>query len=199
VDELTVPSVAKRLGVRPNTVYWHFRRKEDLLAALDQHALEQFNARFPELPRDPWQENVRAYWTEYRRILREDPVLCELIIVRWAKTVASTGAVELHYQRIDSQLARLIDAGFTPEQAARAYHALSTYTRGCLLNERSAATLHGEDYERPGAMAADPERLPALPLLDDVLRHGRRLRGGPHLPHRRPGRGPSLSTLLLTR
>ena len=143
VDAVTVPMIAGRLGVRPTAVYWHFRRKEDLLQALDGRALEKFNALFPPLPTDGWQANVRAYWTEYRRILRADPVLCELIIVRWAKTIHSPAAVFEHQRRMDGQIAVLLDAGFTPQQAARGYHALSTYTRGCLLNERSVAAVQG--------------------------------------------------------
>ena len=143
VDALTVPMVARRLDVRPTAVYWHFRRKEDLLRALDGRALERFNALFPPLPTESWQTNVRAYWSEYRRILREDPVLCELIIVRWAKTIHSPAAVLGHQRRMDGQVGVLLAAGFTPQQAARAYHALSTYTRGCLLNERSVAAEQG--------------------------------------------------------
>jgi AcrR family transcriptional regulator len=73
VDSLTVPAVAKRIGVRPTAVYWHFRRKEDLLGALDAYALQRFNSLFPPLPDRSWRDNVRAYWTEYRRILRENP------------------------------------------------------------------------------------------------------------------------------
>ncbi len=143
VDALTVPMVARRLDVRPTAVYWHFRRKEDLLQALDGRALEKFNALFPSLPGSSWQANVRAYWTEYRRILRADPVLCELIIVRWAKTINSPAALLEHQRRMEGQFAVLLAAGFTPQQAARAYHALSTYTRGCLLNERSVALEQG--------------------------------------------------------
>jgi hypothetical protein len=63
--------------------------------------------------------------------------------VRWAKSVSSSKAVDLHYRRIDDQLAVMIAAGFNPEQASRAYHLLSTYTRGGLLNERSASTSAG--------------------------------------------------------
>lgn len=164
VDSLTVPAVAKRIGVRPTAVYWHFRRKEDLLGALDAYALQRFNSLFPPLPDRSWRDNVRAYWTEYRRILRENPVLCELIVVRWAKSLRSAEAVDLHFRRIDRQLAGLMSAGFSPEQAARAYHMLSTYTRGCLLNERSAATPGGDslDHRMPGTLVANPADLPAL-------------------------------------
>jgi AcrR family transcriptional regulator len=164
VDGLTVPAVAKRIGVRPTAVYWHFRRKEDLLEALDAHALQRFNSLFPSLPDRSWRDNVRAYWTEYRRILRENPVLCELIVVRWARSLRSAEAVDLHFRRIDQQLAGLMAAGFSPEQAARAYHTFSTYTRGCLLNERSAATPGGDslDHRMPGTLVANPAALPAL-------------------------------------
>jgi AcrR family transcriptional regulator len=164
VDALTVPAVARHLDVGPTAIYWHYRRKDDLLEALDNHALEQFNALFPDLPAEPWQENVRAYWTQYRRILRERPVLRELVIVRWAKSMRSPAAVQQHFARIDGQIAVLLAAGFTAEQAARAYHVLSTFTRGCLLNERTAelALSANVDASVPNDLDAGAGRYPAL-------------------------------------
>lgn len=87
IDRLTIPAVAKRVGVRPTAIYWHFRRKEDLLEARDARALERFNRQFPVPSTRSWRRNVRTYWTEYRRILRDDPVLSELIVVRWATSL----------------------------------------------------------------------------------------------------------------
>jgi TetR/AcrR family tetracycline transcriptional repressor len=164
VDGLTVPAVARRLGVRPTAVYWHFRRKEDLLEALDGYALERFDSLFPPLPDGSWRDHVRAYWTEYRRILRKNPVLCELIVVRWVKSLRSAQAVNVHFRRVDGQLAVLMAAGFPPEQAARAYHTLSTYTRGCLLSERGAVVPAGDslDHQMPDRVVANPAGLPAL-------------------------------------
>lgn len=72
--------------------------------------------------------------------------------------------MNLHFRRIDSQLAVLLAAGFSAEQAARAYHTLSTYTRGCLLNERSARVTSGGslDERLPQVLVDDPSALPAL-------------------------------------
>lgn len=165
VEGLTVPAVARRLGVRPTAVHWHFRRKEDLLDALSAAALARFNARFPDSRGGTWQDDVAGYWSEYRQLLREHPVLCELIVVRWVGSVRSPGAVALHYQRIDRQIEVLISAGFTPEQAARAYHTLSTYTRGCLINERAAVASGDMDrhLDRPHAhLVVDAAHLPSL-------------------------------------
>lgn len=137
-DGLTVPEVARRLGVGRTAVCWHFSRRDDLLRAVDETAITRFNELFPEPTAGGWQEQVRGYWTRYREILRQSKVLRELIVVRWAFTARSPEVRRLHYRRIDAQLTALMSAGLSPEQAARAYHTLSTYTRGCLLNERSA-------------------------------------------------------------
>ncbi|HVU71390.1 MAG TPA: TetR family transcriptional regulator [Mycobacteriales bacterium] len=138
VEEFSIPRLARALGVRPTAVHWHFKRKEDLLASLSLHALRTFNARLPGSGDDTWQVEINRYWTEYRTILREDRVLLELLVVRWTELAQDPEAVRLSYERINRQLELLLAAGFTPEGAARAYHTLSTYCRGCLLNERAS-------------------------------------------------------------
>jgi hypothetical protein len=74
-------------------------------------------------------------------------------------------ALSRTYRRIDTQLGIMIAAGFTPEAAARAYHLLSTYTRGCLMNERMA-TRDGQPAtrrrSRTPSMGADLSWLPHL-------------------------------------
>ena len=149
IEEFSIPRLARALGVRPTAVHWHFKRKEDLLATLSLQALRSFNAQLPESRRDAWQVEINRYWTEYRTLLREDRVLLELLVVRWTELARDPAAVRLSYERIDGQLDLLMGAGFSPEDAARAYHTLSTYCRGCLLNERASLRAGPPDHTEP--------------------------------------------------
>jgi AcrR family transcriptional regulator len=159
-DGLTVPEVARRLGVGRTAVSWHFPRRGDLLRAASESAIWQFNELFPEPTAILWQEQVREYWTRYRAILRGSKVLLELLAVRWAFSARSPEVRRQHYRRIDGQLRVLMEAGLSPEQAARGYHTLSTYTRGCLLNERSA------EQELDGEQLPAIRELAHLPSLE---------------------------------
>ena len=165
VEEFSVPALARHLAVGPTAIYWHYKRKEDLLAALSLRAVQQFNAMLPPVDATDWQREVHTYWTEFRRILRERPALLDLVVLRWADMARVPDAVALSYRRIDAQLAVLIDAGFSPEAAARAYHLLSTYCRGCLLNER-ASTTSGRSAALNDrsltSLGADLDELPAM-------------------------------------
>jgi AcrR family transcriptional regulator len=137
VAGLTMPLVAKRLGVRTTAVQWHFSRRDDLLAALNEEAVRRFNGLLPRVAPVGWDENLAGYWREFRRIARAYPALGELVVIGWTTVARHRDALRLSYERIDEQLGVLMEAGFSPESAARAYHALSTYVRGCLLNERT--------------------------------------------------------------
>jgi TetR/AcrR family tetracycline transcriptional repressor len=140
VSGLTMQGVAAHLNVQASAVHWHFPKKQLLVDALYAEAVERFNLLLPAHDERPWHEQIRHYWQSFRSILRKDPTLCDLIVGEWTSAAGASDALADNYRRIDTQLGLLVAAGFTPEAAARTYHLMSTYTRGCLLNERQAAT-----------------------------------------------------------
>jgi AcrR family transcriptional regulator len=42
IDNLSMPVLAKHLDVGVTSIYWYFRRKDDLLDAMSDRALERF-------------------------------------------------------------------------------------------------------------------------------------------------------------
>jgi TetR/AcrR family transcriptional regulator, tetracycline repressor protein len=164
--QLSMQRLAAELGVRSSAVHWHFPRKQLLVDALYDEAARRFNEQLPAADdQQPWDEQLRAYWTHYRAILRTDDVMCDLIVGEWTALARVPDALSRTYRRIDTQLGTMIAAGFTPEAAARTYHLLSTYTRGCLLNERKAAHDGGwptRAKDPADSMGADLSWLPHL-------------------------------------
>ena len=161
VAGLTMPLVAQRLGVRTTAVQWHFSRKDDLLAALTEEAVRRFNDLLPGVAPMRWDENLAGYWREFRRIAQAYPALGELVVIGWTTVARHQDALRLSYERIDEQLGVLMKAGFSPESAARAYHALSTYVRGCLLNEHMWA----RDGSQQAARSDERQDLSDLPYM----------------------------------
>jgi AcrR family transcriptional regulator len=149
IDGLSMPRLAKHLGVGVTSIYWYFSSKDEFLDALSVEAAHRFAQRIPELSGYAWDEHVRHYFRAHRQILREDRVLCDLIVLRTPAGYPRTMAEYLGI--LDRELGVLMDAGFSPEAAMRAYMTLSVYTRGCVLNERlfELAGLGDQDLRLP--------------------------------------------------
>jgi AcrR family transcriptional regulator len=163
--------VAAALGVQHTAVHHHFARRDDLVDALLGRAVRRFNDRLPVVTSDDWAANLHDYWTAFREVLRSDTALFEMVVGEWVTMGGSPEALASSYQRIDAQLADLLRAGFSPEQAGYAYHLLSTYTRGCLLSERqflNAGGVTGPDDHGAESVVRMPGQLDRYPSLGRV-------------------------------
>ena len=167
VEALSMPRLAQHLGVGVTSIYWYFRSKEDLLATMTAAALERFSQLLPDLSGLPWDEHLTEFFRELRRILRADPVLCDLVLMRvnnfTPENARSTWAP------IEGVLRCLVDAGFSPDVAAEAYFALSVYTRGSVMIERLYLATEG-DANRPNphlGLERDPANQVRYPILSE--------------------------------
>lgn len=169
VDALSMPRLAQHLGVGVTSIYWYFRSKEDLLATMTSAALERFYQSLPDLSGLPWDEHLTAFFRELRRILRADPVLCDLTLMRvnnfTPENARSTWAP------IEGVLRCMVDAGFSTDVAAEAYFALSVYTRGSVMIERLYLATDG-DAHRPNphlGLERDPADQARYPILAEQV------------------------------
>jgi AcrR family transcriptional regulator len=163
VDELSMPRLGRHLDVGVTSIYWYFRSKEELFAALTEEAARRFYELLPEFEELPWDEHMREYCRAFRRIFQENPVLCDLIIMR--APMQSQQAMVRYFTRLDREIGVLLKAGFPTEQAVRAYQTLSVYTRGCILQERLHTTAgRARDHDNTKAFESitDAESLPAM-------------------------------------
>jgi AcrR family transcriptional regulator len=133
VDNLSMPVLARHLDVGVTSIYWYFRKKDELLDAMTDRALAQYEFTVPSIDASNWRESLRNHAQTMRRQFLGDPVLCDLVLIR-----GHYGMRALHgaLHEIERPVAALVEAGLTPEQAVETYGAISVHTRGSVVLER---------------------------------------------------------------
>jgi TetR/AcrR family transcriptional regulator, tetracycline repressor protein len=143
---LTIRSLAARLGVAPMALYNHARTKEDILDAARELGLARLTGADAEST-GPWWRRIRQINITFHRALRAHPSLVSLLVARPLAGHAPIGAAE-------DQLRVLVEAGFAPDDAARAHLSLLHYAIG-------SAAWTSPRVETPAQGRAAIDRLPA--------------------------------------
>lgn len=129
-EALSMRALAADLGVSPMSLYGHVRDKEDLLdEVVDRLLASRWE---PKRERTDWLEWIREVAERLRDLLISEPVALHVFLNH---PVVSHSAMT----RMDTTLEVLRSAGFSPEDAERAYAALHTYTVGFAALEASRA------------------------------------------------------------
>ena len=133
IDNLSMPVLARHLDVGVTSIYWYFRRKDELLDAMTDRALAQYEFTVPDIDASNWREALRNHARNMRRQFLEEPVLCDLVLIR-----GHYGMRALHgaLHEIERPVAALVEAGLTPEQAVKTYGAISVHSRGSVVLQR---------------------------------------------------------------
>lgn len=134
VDELSIPLVARSLGVGVTSIYWHVRNKSELLDAMTDRALRRSG--FPAfVESDDWRESLVKHVRGVRQTFLDDPVLTDLILIRGA---LSPLARRLGAQETQKAIANMIGAGLDEQTAQETYSAVSELVQGSVLLGRLA-------------------------------------------------------------
>ena len=157
IDNLSMPLLGKHLGVGVTSIYWYFRKKDDLLNAMTDRALRQYVFATPYVEAKDWRETLRNHARTMRKTFIGNPILCDLILIRSA---LSPGAAKLGVQEVEKAIASLVEAGLSPEDAFDTYSAVSVHVRGSVVLQRlrdknRAADEGPSDIEE--TMTIDPE------------------------------------------
>jgi TetR/AcrR family tetracycline transcriptional repressor len=129
LDAVSTRPLAKRLGVQQPSLFWHFRSKEELLAAMAEAAMAPHaTAPLPQ-PADDWREWFLDNTRDFRRtlLMRRDG----------ARLHAGLIPGEADLGRIMHKMAFLTAAGVPETDARMAMLAASRYTVGCVLEEQA--------------------------------------------------------------
>ena len=138
VDSLSMPVLAERLDVGVTSIYWYFRKKDRLLDAMTEIAASGYATALMPVPRDQsWAEVLRQHFARQHAVLVGDPTVADLLMTR--TSVYSEVASRSIFTVVEAVLTVLIEQGFTPEDALRAYNTMSVYTRGVVLQNRGGA------------------------------------------------------------
>ncbi|MGW2562961.1 TetR/AcrR family transcriptional regulator C-terminal domain-containing protein [Streptomyces sp. NPDC001514] len=130
LDGLTLRAIAKELDVKAPALYWHFKDKQALLDEMATEMLRRMNADMPDEPPADWREGLagamrglRAHLLRYRD---------------GAKVYSGTHFTDTSYAGpMEAHLRVLVDAGFTPAGAARAWLTAYSYTIGYVIEEQA--------------------------------------------------------------
>jgi AcrR family transcriptional regulator len=145
IDNLSMPLLAKHLDVGVTSIYWYFRRKDGLLDAMTDLALERYEFTAPSIDASNWRESLRNHAQTMRKEFRSNPILCDLVLIRGQY---GGHALQGALKRIEQPIAALVEAGLTPEQAVETYGAISVHTRGSVVLERLQEKTEGFPEQR---------------------------------------------------
>jgi AcrR family transcriptional regulator len=162
IDALSMRRLADRLGVGTMTLYGYFRSKEELLDAAVGAAVAEF--RFTPAA-GGFRERARAHIAAVREVLERHPALPEL---RGRQPILQAAA----FRMSEPGMRILLDAGFPPGEAARAFRLLFVYVFGSTLFAREpspeqrrlarAALLSLPEAEFPSMLATAEGMVAAL-------------------------------------
>lgn len=171
VDELSMPMLAKHLGVGVTSIYWYFRKKDELLNAMTDRALQQIQVEAVMGTRGTgWRERLYNHAHGARKAFLENPILCDLILIRASLSPknAALGAREIEHIIED-----LTESGLSLDDSFDVYSAVQLHVRGSVvlarLQDRSKRFDPGAGayYEH---LVVTPEH---TPLLAEVAARGR--------------------------
>ncbi|BBY05797.1 TetR/AcrR family transcriptional regulator [Mycobacterium noviomagense] len=170
IDNLSMPLLAKHLDVGVTSIYWYFRKKDDLLNAMTDRALGQYDFATPFVEGRDWRESLHDHAHKMRQTFRNNPILCDLILIRGTFGKEATQAA---FQKLEKAVATLVEAGLSPEDAFDTYASISVHTRGSVVLERLQAKSAGDTPQHDStARVIDPT---TMPLIAELTRKGHRI------------------------
>jgi AcrR family transcriptional regulator len=173
LDALSMPALARELGAGVTSIYWYFRSKDDLLAALGDRVTEEVFGGLPPLADGPAEDELERHFVALRDQLRRLPAYVELCTLRpW--TAAGVSVPPAIAVRLEQVVALLGSLGLPPNEADCLHLALSSYTRGFVLLEAGLAHEQQDEADGVGAALAatvhrlDPTDYPTLSQLGEL-------------------------------
>jgi AcrR family transcriptional regulator len=167
IDNVSMPLLGKHLGVGVTSIYWYFRKKDELLNAMTDRALKQYVFATPYVEAKDWRETLRNHARSVRKAFLGNPILCDLILIRSA---LSPRAAKLGAVAVEKAIESLVEAGLSPEDAFDTYSAVSVHVRGSVVLQRLYDKNRSFDGGSGGfeeKMVLEPETTPLLARLSD--------------------------------
>jgi AcrR family transcriptional regulator len=166
---LSMPALAKHLDVPVTSIYWHFRKKEQLLDAMTERATQQYHFTNPFVDGNTWQDALRNHFRKMHLVFRENPVLCELILMRTGELSAESTHTSV--DNLENVIRTMVDAGFSADDGLSVYGALSAHSRGTSMIEHLNTSQNPGGGRRVTGVTADH------PLLNELEYKGHSIDG----------------------
>lgn len=160
LEALSMRRLGQAVGVEAMSLYNHVASKDAILDGMLARVIAEV-----ELPAEggEWEKELRGCAVSLHEALRRHPWACSLVMA----PAAGPEALAARLRYIDALLRTLREAGFTPEQAYHAYHAIDGHTVGFTMWEL------GHTSSPTDATVATVTRLLESGELPYLLEHGR--------------------------
>lgn len=170
IDNLSMPQLARHLDVGVTSIYWYFRRKDELLDAMTERVLLDYDFSVLSIEAGNWRESLRAHAHRMRKMFTNNPIVCDLILIRGTRGMpAARPALE----KIEQPVAALVAAGLTAKQALDTYTAISVLVRSSAVLQRLQSRTADDQFPREyWEQVLDAE---AMPLIASIPGRGYRI------------------------
>ena len=162
IEAVSMPKLARQLGVGVMSLYSHVESKDDLLDAVASQVL----ASLPAPTGHDWQSRLACHFRDLRAALVQHPGLGTVLATK-------NVAVPAVFNLLEQRLADLTASGVGDEDAAHLYYDLLVYTLGFVAWElpRTRANTGGEYAERWRSAVGqlDEARHPTVHRLVEAL------------------------------
>ncbi|GAA1458047.1 TetR/AcrR family transcriptional regulator [Williamsia maris] len=165
----SMPALASHLGVGVTSIYWHFRRKEELLDAMTEFATAEYHLATPVIRSDNWKDALRKHFRAMRATFQSNPVLVELVLLRDSTSFLDSLAVHTTAQKLDSTVGEMVEAGFSPDDAMDVYLSLLAHVCGSAMIEHQGV-FSREVQDETSRESADAR---SGPLFRELAERGR--------------------------
>jgi AcrR family transcriptional regulator len=176
IEGLSMPQLARHLDVGVTSIYWYFRRKDELLDAMTERVLLDYDLSVLSIDAGTWRESLRAHAHRMREMFKNNPIVCDLILIRGTRGIP---AARTALEKIERPVAALVDAGLTAKQAFDTYTAISVLVRSSAvlqhLQSRTADAQFPREYweqvldtEATPLIASIPGRGYRIGMADDI-------------------------------
>lgn len=153
LEAFTIRRLAAELEVAPMTVYGYFADKDAILDAVLEAGSGELH--IPTGP-GPWRKQLRALFVELHRALAAHPFVVQL---RERRSIMGPGVLRF----TEAGLQILQGAGFSLEEAARAFRSLFVYTFGHATFSPGAEDIEASRRRGLAIIAGlPPEQFPAV-------------------------------------
>ncbi|MGW0044896.1 TetR/AcrR family transcriptional regulator [Rhodococcus sp. NPDC003348] len=177
IDNLSMPMLGKHLGVGVTSIYWYFRKKDDLLNAMTERAVRQYLSVAPALAGDGaasdvggWRRVLTGFARGMRATFLANPILIDLILIR---STLSPVHGQLGARYIETIVADLVDAGLSLADAFDTVAAVQLHVRGSVVLTRLGDKVKEADPDSH-AYYDDLDITPeGTPLLAEAAAQGR--------------------------
>lgn len=177
VEQMTMRSLGRDLGVEAMALYRYVSGREDLLEAVVSHLLDGLLQRVEAAETSSWQQYLQHVAHEVRSVAMENPAAFPLIVSRHPATPWLRPPLR-DIQIVEHLLATLAAQGFTDDQAVDTYKAFTSLLVGSLLLEVSTRVENVSAVEEPmnEGSAQIPEQDTPEENLAETAPHVQRMR-----------------------